>query len=266
MLTLYKNNEISEQEYRALDVISQSLLRKYALSSTPLHFWFQNRVDTKVTSAMELGTLLHRRVELGDAYFNSHTSLPKGMRKGTKAYKEYKEIHKEKTLVKHGDAKLVESMYRSIITHGGASKLLSEGFAEESIVGEIDGIKIKGRFDFRNPKLKVLLDVKTALTGNPFEFKGFAKTVKDSKYDWQAAFYLEMIRRITGEDYSFVFVVVEKQYPYACSLHTLTPEDLEAAHREVFECLKEFNSRKLNNDWGHGYGSKIHTLNIRGSI
>ncbi len=265
MLTLYKNNEISEPDYRAVEAISQSVLRQYASSPTPLHFWLQSRIPMKTSSAMELGSLLHSRVELGDAYLSKHISMPKGMRKGTKAYKEFQEKHTDKISVRYGDWKLVENMYRSIKDHQGASKLLTDGFAEESFIGEMEGAKVKGRFDFRNPKLKVILDVKTAITGNPFEFKGFSKTVKESKYDWQAAFYLEAIKRITGEDYMFIFVVVEKQFPYACSLHTLSQEDIEIAHKEVFECLQDFNLRKKTHAWGRGYGSHIHTLNIRGS-
>lgn len=265
MLTLYKNSELPESEYRAVDAISQSILRQFALSPTPLHFWLQSRIATNVSPAMKIGSLLHQRIELGDAYLSKHLPMPKSMRKGTKTYNEFQSSHPGKVPVRYGDWKLVESMYRSIMEHPGAAKLLTEGFSEESFIGEINGAKVKGRFDFRNPKLKVIVDFKTALTGNPFEFKGFAKTVKDSKYDWQDAFYLEAIKRITGEDYTFVFVVVEKQYPYACSLHALSQEDLKIAHKEVFECLQKFHLRKTNNDWGRGYGSQIHTINMRGS-
>lgn len=266
MLKLFKNTELPEIEYRAIDAISQSALRQYALSPTPLHYWFQSQIEIKKTSAMELGILLHSRLEMGDSYLNTHIPIPKDIRKGTKAYKEFKEIYKEKTLVKYKDWHLIDSMYRSIKEHSGASKLLAEGFAEESFVGELDGIKVKGRIDFRNPKLKVIVDLKSAITGNPFDVKGFSKIVKDSKYDWQTAFYLEAIKRITGEEYVFIFLSVEKQYPYACSLHALSNQDLDAAHQEVFECLHDFNSRKLRNDWGRGYGSEIHILNIRGSF
>ena len=263
MLTLYKNDEISEAEYRALDAISQSSLRQFALAPTPLHFWLQRRVVTKITSAMELGTLLHSRLELGESYFDSHIVMPKGMRKGSKAHKEFKKSHQNKILVRNEDAKRIEDMYSSLLEHVGAVKLLSDGFAEESFIGEIDGIKVKGRLDYRNPKHKVIVDLKTALSGNPFDIKGFSKTVRDSKYDWQAAFYLEAIRQATGENYTFVFAVVEKHYPFACSLHTLCEEDLQIAHKEVFECLHIFNEHQKKNDWGSGYGSAIHTINLR---
>src|SRR5438477_13146538 len=100
MLTLYKNHELLESDYRSIDVVSQSLLRQYALSPTPLHFWLQSHADMKITPAMELGSLLHSRVELRESFFKNHTVLPKGMRKGTKAYKVFEETNKNKTLVK----------------------------------------------------------------------------------------------------------------------------------------------------------------------
>lgn len=261
MLTLYKNTELSEVDYRKLDNISQSALRSYALAPTPLHFSMQSQLKCKPSPAMELGRLLHSRIEHGDAYFKQHITLPKGMRKGSKAFKEL-EGHGNCTFVKSADAEIIEQMYSSILKNDGAKKLLSSGFNEESFVGDIDGIDVKGRFDFRNPELRVIVDFKTSLTGSPYDYRGFSKVVKDSKYAWQAAFYLDAIQRLTQQEYVFVFMVIEKSYPFACSLHTLSEDDLRIAHEEVFSCLNELNDRKKNNDWGDGYGSTIHTLNM----
>ena len=225
--SILKNSEINESDYRSVDAVSQSMLRLFQLAPTPFHFYLQNlaprRPTQQQTPAMALGSLLHRRLELGDSptYLQEHTVTPKGLRRGTKAHKEFQALHTGKKLICSADWTQVEAMYQSIMKNKAAKILLSGGYPEESFFDRYEDTPVKGRLDYRQEKLKAIVDVKSAITGDPFSKVGFAKTVFSALYDWQAAFYVDAMKRLTGETYAFVFVVVEKTYPYACSLHTL---------------------------------------------
>lgn len=88
------------------------------------------------------------------------------------------------------------------------STLFTQGEAEETLCGTIDGVKIKTRFDYRQDGVRIS-DVKT--TSKIIENKGDAEQVcKDFGYDVSAALYVDMAKKYTGKDHEFLFVFFSK--------------------------------------------------------
>lgn len=102
-------------------------------------------------------------------------------------------------------------------------------FAEREVpfISEWNGIPIKGKVDAITEidGMKVVVDLKT--TGK--EVTNFPKSARSFNYDRQAYFYLNL----TGAD-AFMFVPVEKNYPYTPALYTAS-DDFVARGKYKFE-------------------------------
>lgn len=265
---------LPENKYRSITPhISVSQVKSFKSSESPWHFFKRNLCPDRpkvFNPAFIIGTLLHSRVELGKDFENKHVLVPKGITRGGPSWRKLLAENPGKSLVRPADWDLSLAMYESILHHPGACELLKDGEHEESFFGEYQGsngpIKIKGRSDFRSPKKKFILDVKTTGCGCPhdnyvsyFGQNSFKKAVINGKLHWQAAFYLHLAKQLTGDDYDFIFLAVEKTYPFDVSLHVLSPSLLQRGKEEVFEALEELDKRIKNNDWPK-YGNRIFTV------
>lgn len=261
-------SNLSERVYRAEPALSQTLIRNYATSPTPWHFYRQHLGShgyTVTTPAMILGSITHARLELKTkgAFEEKYTKMPKGMRKDSKPAKDFQLANNGKIAVGAGDWDLSYELFKSVQKNKTAMSFLNDGVAEESFFDVRNGQKIKGRFDLRAPTYSILADWKTCFSANPITKDGFKKSVLMSRLDWQAAFYKEAAETFFPEQtYDFVFICIEKTYPFACSLITLSQADMRRAHEQVFEAFDEVIQRIKNNDWGDGYGSRIWTMQL----
>lgn len=265
MKSVIKKNE-PDKIYRGNDEYwSQSSVKEFSSNESPEHFFKRNLCPNRPTRPYNphfaLGTALHSRVELGEKFDEQHVIAPKGIVRGGPSWQKFKAENKGKILVKQIDWDQSLAMYESIMRHSGAKELLKEGDHEESFYGQYKGIKIKGRTDFRKPG-EYIVDVKTTACGCPRDdFKSyfgpasFKKSVINGKLHWQAAFY----RYLAGDNHDFIFLAVEKTYPFSVSLHTLSDSLLQKGHDEVFEALEKLHHHVTNNYWP-GYGNKIHTV------
>jgi len=114
----------------------------------------------------------------------------------------------------------VQAMAAAIKAHPVASRLFdpARGKAEQSAfwVDEASGIWRRARFDFLPHVVEgrrlIIPDYKTAVSA---ERDKFARAASDYGYHQQAAWYLDAIKALKGEeDAVFVFVVQEKTAPY----------------------------------------------------
>jgi hypothetical protein len=269
---IFPNKE--EKTYRAVKPHwSVSQVKSFAESETPKH-WYLRNLDPKAPERAynphyEIGTLTHKRFELRteEAFERSHVVVPKGLVRGKAPWEEFREKNKGKTPVRQADWDLSLSMFRAVMEHSKARELLAEGFAEESLFSDYKGIPIKGRTDFRNPKLKCIVDLKTARTASEVEVssfggsKSFVGDAYNSRYHWQAAFYIELLRKLTGEEYRFFFITVEKEYPHLVNVFELSRDLLAEGHKEVFAKLEELDKCFRTNTWV-GYGDDVKTLDF----
>ena len=116
---------------------------------------------------------------------------------------------------------LASSVANAVWSHPIAKKLLSKGFAEQSFFKEDDetGLSCKARCDFINGD--TIIALKTTGEGNSHPDK-FIKSVASYLYHLQAAHYLEVIGAKR-----FVFIAVEKVFPYAVSITELDDAALD---------------------------------------
>jgi exodeoxyribonuclease VIII len=243
-VTLPQENLISNQDYHRDPAVSASHL--HAVSKSPWTYYKRfidpDRPTSKPTQAMKIGTFTHVAVlepnELQGRYavIESRT---------TKAGKD-----KIAALEQRGIEPVTQTEYDTVMhmadavrANADAAWLLSEGEAERSLWWDDTSystpLTCKCRPDWWNDD--IVVDLKTTKDASP---KGFAKSCATFRYHVQQMHYMRGTRCK-----KFIFIAVEKEYPYNVGVYEL---DQEAAI--LGEQLRDGNMRtiaicKKNNAW-----------------
>ena len=147
-------------------------------------------------------------------------------------------------------------MVAAITRHPLAGRLLDlEGECEASVrwTDEATGVKCKARGDKWIPSKRWLVDVKTARDASS---RGFAKACANFRYHVQDAHYSSGF----GAD-AFMFVVVEKEPPYAVGVYQLDADSRERGRELRAEALETLAQCVEKNTWP-GYPAKVIELRL----
>ena len=145
------------------------------------------------------------------------------------------------------------AMAASVRSHQAAAALLRDGKAEQSFWWDDiqTGLRCKCRPDWYNGT--TIVDLKTTTDASP---KGFAKSVAQWRYHIQQNHYLAgtFAER-------FVFIAVEKTYPYAVGVYEL--DETAALHGEAERRnnLQTIADCRAIAEWP-GYGNTIQPLSL----
>ena len=110
---------------------------------------------------------------------------------------------------------------------------------------------------------KIAIDLKIMLSAHPY---AFMSSVKKYSYHMQAAFYLDGLKAITGDDYDFLFVVCEKSYAHNVQTYRLSEEDVERGRDDIRAAVKRYQEYQGANEAQQnrlsGYYDGIQTLSL----
>jgi exodeoxyribonuclease VIII len=241
--------DLTNEDYHARPEISSSDVKAVALKSL-LHW--KNKVY-KSSVAFDLGSAVHAM--LLEPEKDLVVRGPED-RRGNK-WKELKlaaDID-GKLLLTEADFDLAQAISAAVVTHPAANAffdykdMIAEGsfFATDPQTG----VKVKCRPDGFIPSIGMLFDIKTTQDASP---ANFPRDVRKYGYDLQASFYRRVMRLHTGGDgMEFYFICVEKEYPHAVCVHTLTEDYLAAADLKVTETLHKIANAEAGNDFQTGW-------------
>jgi exodeoxyribonuclease VIII len=151
------------------------------------------------------------------------------------------------------DMEQAMAMAASVRSHQAAAALLRDGKAEQSFWWDDiqTGLRCKCRPDWYNGT--TIVDLKTTTDASP---KGFARSVAQWRYHVQQNHYLAgtFAER-------FVFIAVEKSYPYAVGVYEL--DETAALHGEAERRsnLQTIADCRAISEWP-GYGNTIQPLSL----
>lgn len=200
------------------------------------------------TPAMELGTAIHAAVLEPERFAHEFVTEPELDRR-TKAYKEWKSsVHQHMTCVRKTDMATVVSCRDSLYRHPIIRPYLeADGRCEVSHywTDAPTDVPCKFRPDKIIPKAGVILDLKTTQ-----DVDGFDRACADFGYHLQAAHYLSGAEeKYGGEDWVFLFAIVETNPPYRCRAVCLDEESLGVGFDTRERLLSEYVHRLNNDDW-----------------
>lgn len=251
---IYKN--LTFAEYLAIDAVSNSYLSKFSISPAHAKAYADGHDPT---DAMILGTAYHTKV-LQPEQFNELCAIEPEVNRRTKAGKDelakFAEDNEGKAIISVEDDALLDRMVEAINAHSLARDYLWGGEIELTIVWECEGVLCKGLIDNKQPG--IITDLKSSRNASPAAFKS---AIFKYAYHTQGAMYVDGMKALTGEDYSFVFVVGEKTEPFGVSVHELGQDVIEVGREEYRRNLATYKECKVFDNWPC-YPETLHQIRL----
>ena len=208
--------------------------------------------------ALAYGTLLHLWGEVGDKDFWARAQIcPDSCATSTGAWGKAtdawaRELPPEVIPLCPADGHKLRAQTRQILANPAAKKLIASAVIKEANVRwKWNGHLVRCRFDGATDEC--WWDLKTTRDQKPLE--SFWQSVKQYRYDMQAAMY-ESAMVACGWDYHpLVFIATSTTYPYHCSVVTLPPSVTARGKARCLRLLDELETRIdfdhwLPNDYG----------------
>jgi hypothetical protein len=247
---------LTNADYHADPAISASHLK--AVMQSPYHYWSRfldpKRPTMEPTSAMRLGSLAHCAVLEPDELKKRYAIAPDRRSNAGKTAAAYiASVGLE--AVTEADMALALSMADAVRQHPYAAALLADGKAEQSFWADdtATGQRCKCRPDWYQGT--TIVDLKTCQDASP---SGFARACAAFSYHVQAAHYLN----VTFAE-RFVFIAVEKTYPYAVGVYELDAAAMAAGKEQCRIGLQAISDCRVINEWP-GYTTTCDTITMPG--
>lgn len=230
--------DFDENEYHSLppEIVSNSYLTR--LDKCPANA----RVSQETTPALEFGRAVHSFVLEGKEVFDQRFAVAPAVDRrtvdGKAAWNLFLEDSLGKTVIKAEDFIKIYGIKKAVKTHPFAAELLDEGMAEVTAIwkDKATGITCKCRPDWIPAGHNILVDLKTTQDAGEY---GFARSVSTYKYMHQSAFYSKGYSIASGAKIdAFVFIAVEKEFPFRTEVYTIDPDFTEWGASEIDRLLK----------------------------
>lgn len=259
---------LPDAEYHsARSIISKSALDRFARS--PLHYRYHMTAPPEPTAEWQaIGHALHTNVLEPDLFDRKVLEIPDfgSLRKpDIRAIRQHwmENEGAGKTLLTAGQLMLVEAMGDAVRSHPAVAAMLdARGEPEVTALWTCPetGLPCKARGDWVSQMRGVLLDLKTAESAAPDAFR---RAVISHRYHVQDALYSRAFEE-NGQDIAhFVFVVVEKEPPYAVACYQLD-DTARMKGEELYQHELRALRACIDADRWPGYGDKVMDLSLPG--
>lgn len=259
---------IPSRDYHALDDLSSHRLRLFQRS--PAHYRHHLSNPEPATTAQAFGEMLHLAVLEPDVFAREVVVTDASSR--TNAYKALVETHGAARVASADEYAALHAMRDALYAHPAARTLLDGDapreltllFAREVAcgdTGECVPLDCKSRLDLFDLGSRRIVDVKSARDASP---RAFGRAAHDFGYLLQGAFYAMAAAAVTGlpaEAFEVVFVVVEKDPPYAVGVYQASPFQLARAQAEI-DVLAERFARCRRDDRWPAYSAQVEPLTL----
>lgn len=255
---------MTEREYRAHPAVSRSDLWKFRAS--PQKYRYAKGHPEEPTPALLFGQLFHK-VVLEPEKFSEDFAVAPNMDKrtavGKQAWKEFLESAEGRTVVPEDLFAQAVGMAAAVENEPLAVKLL-DGAREVPYFWHDAQTRLwcKCRADCANTRFSqpIIVDLKSATDAST---EAFTRDAVKHGYDLQAAMYSEGVAACTGETPLFVFIVVEKNPPYAVNILQADDLFIQRGTQLLRESLEEYRYCIQSSNW-YGYLGRDRQINNLG--
>lgn len=168
-------------------------------------------------------------------------------------------------ILSQADFDLAHGMAEGVLRHPTARAILERpGSGECSVFAEIDGVKVKARFDWlpdQTDRRRISLDLKTAFSAHPAKF---TKNVANFDYAVQYAHYLDVLNASEGPmphglEPELLFVAIDKRPPHLVSLIGLPTVWAQIGRDKAARARRTIRECEASGIWPD-YGDGIHYI------
>lgn len=264
-----------ESDYRAAPGICQSDIKECELSLLHYHTKMCGP-RSESTDDQVIGTLTHALVLCGREDFvvipddapkkptKAQINAKKPSEDAIKAIAWWKAFSDDNTGKEHltkAEAENIRNMRDAVLADPVAASILSRKGNNEVACWKVcprTGLLLRGRADrlcVDDNNFTTIPDLKTVAYGGGGR-KKFSKQIRDWGYHVQGAFYLDLF-----EATYFVFIVVEKEPPYAVSVYPLGQRSLLAGRRKYHSYLDAIKQAQETGIWP-GYPQSMEPIDL----
>jgi exodeoxyribonuclease VIII len=257
------NANLSFDEYRAVVARNWSTLKH--MSKTPAHYQEVIQNPPPQTTVMLVGAAFHCMVLEPDFFPARYAMVPPGIDRRTKAGKEawaeFEASATGKAILTADQDNTIRQMAAAVTGHPTASKLLAMcGQKELSVTwtDEETGTPCKCRIDAYAKTNGLVIDLKSTDDASP---AAFSRTCAKYGYHGQAAYYLDGLLNAGAYSSKFIFLVVEKNAPYAVAVYLCDKDMIDAGRLRYQECLRLHAECSAADNWP-GYPEEVQTITL----
>ena len=229
----------SDIKYFANKSLSKSAIDKLLECPALYKAWLEGEDEEKTSTALAFGSLSHL-LTLQPQEFDSQYAVT-DLNLATKEGKAWKAALPDGIqIVKNDDYEKAQMMADAVRDHPQAKMLFQNYIAEEPIYWTLDGVPCKAKPDIVAEVFgrRYIADLKTTESVNP---EAIRKSIAKWGYHRQAAWYLSGMEAVGRPCDAFIFIFVEKTYPY---LVTMCQLDEDALAKGMEECLRAVSTLK----------------------
>ena len=252
---------MTEREYREHPAISRSELWK--IRESPEKFKYYKENPEEPTPSLVFGQLFHKLALQPETFSEEFAIMPnvdRRTKEGKTAWSEFEETAKGKTIISAADYQKATEMCTSLRNAPYVHKLLSGEREKEFFwTDDLTGEQCKCRADCitETKQTNIIIDLKSALDATT---EHFMKDAINYGYDFQAGMYTEGVQKSTGKKHIFVFIVVEKEPPYAVNILQADELFVKRGYDIFRELIGIYHDCKTTDNW-YGYLGKFNVIN-----
>lgn len=230
--------------YADREHVSNSMLGRLMESPHLFNLWMKGQYDYPKNPNFTIGRYVHTMILEPEKVGMFHISDLRTRTSG--GFKEDIKKYGYDWVVTASEHEMSVAMQKEIDKREKLAELFLFADKEIPFVSEWNGIPIKGKVDAITEfeGMKVIVDLKT--TGK--EVSNFSKSARSFDYDRQAYFYLNL----TGAD-AFMFVPVEKSFPYTPALYTASDEFVNRGKYKFEQAMSRYKQLFVDGNYDDSY-------------
>jgi len=234
-------------EYHASRSHLSSSMLKLILQSPEAFYekWFGPTAPEETKDVFSEGSFVHTLLLEPHKVLTDYAVFT-GLRKQGKAWEEFRAANPGKTLLSAPQVARCEELAKAATASTAAMELLSGGFAEHTMVGELLGVPVKARADYINIDKGYIVDVKT--TSMPSDKEFFSVTVRDYGYQLSASLYCQIAEATYGKPFGFYWATVSKA-DKGCRVYKMSLSTAQEGAIMVSAALAQYKRRMVSGDW-----------------
>lgn len=266
-------HDLSMADYLAMPAVSASILQQI-ITRCPRAAWFEShlnphRIIDASTKAQNAGTIAHMilleghsngvcEIDPNDYPTKSSGNIPAGYTNNEiRAARDYAIAAGKIPVLKDDMVKIrqmvlsasvfIESLkdtepaiYAAFQPDGGQS--------EATFVFQVGNTLCRIRPDRISTSKKLIVDVKTTQTSAEPDYWGRTQMIRMGYYT-AAAFYQIGIENLCGVVPDYVYLVIEQEPPYLCSLVGIDPHGVQLGAAKIQAALVTWSGCVITNDW-----------------
>ena len=258
---------MTEKEYRAHPAVSRSEL--FHILDSPEKFKYLKDNPESPTPSLLFGQLFHAMALQPETLWQQFAVAPKvdkRTKEGKEKWEQFEYDSIDKTVVTMDMVEKSAEMCKALHEHPNPKikryiEQLLSGEREKTFfwIDEMTGEECKCRVDCLSEvkELCTIVDLKSA---SKSDTESFIKDAIKYGYDFQSAMYTEGVRKSTGKKCIFVFIVIEKEPPYAINILQADNILMRRGGDLYREAMGIYHDCKISDNW-YGYLGKFDMIN-----